>query len=417
MYVSDSAGNRTNMISGSFEVETDTIHIAWKDSGGIKYSRKDNISSWSSSETVSTGAGTYLDRTSLAVDNTNVPVVSYAFDDGSESDMRFKRRTSGVWGTSEVAGGLIGTADSATQPNNGMFGEIALTGGNATNGGIVNTVFLGYDSGGDQGLRFGSNASAGLATYLLTTAALTKDMAIASGPGSTSPLYGVATVSDGTNYSIQIMRKDQFAKTLNRPSGCANAQYVSAVAKSDTTISLAFACHMTNNSCSTFYGDITYNSSTNEYTTPGTWTTVGTIRSSSCSATTLTSNDRPSIMIDRQKSNNVSIAWIDRTGANDIVKRWSNENSNDNENVVTASGIGQAVIGLDASSKSYIIYTQGTDVKFLTNNSRAASAVNGGWTGGIAGSSDPATIATGVNAISNIGLTGMKGRGNITSGN
>jgi hypothetical protein len=408
MYTYDVAQNKSTLISGSFEVETDTLHVSWKDNNGIQYGTKSGTGSWST-ETVDSGVGTYDSRNSVAVDNSGAPVVGYSVNDGTSTYMRYRKRTGvSTWAAAQT----VNSAANSTMTGIGSFNEIAV-GGTTT----LYSVFFGYDSSAPlQGLIGGTNAGIGAGVLISGTNATTfKDMAIAVGTSGSQ--YGTVSWWNGTNWILKIANLGaQLVGTPTLPTNCTDAPYVSAFAKnSDTIISMATTCRMSDNTCKAFYGEATYTGTGANFTYSA-WTDLGVIKSATCAVSDLTPESRPSVVYDRVNSK-VAVAFRDIT--NNQIKRWTNESgSNATETVLTGSGtVGYPTIAVDktpsanSNGRSYIVYKDGDSVRFVTNNARTFNTFTGGWT-------SPATIVTGttVTGIGNIGITGMKGRGNTTSG-
>jgi hypothetical protein len=242
-----------------------------------------------------------------------------------------------------------------------------------------------------------------------------KDAAIAL--GTTNTLYALSTVWNGTNWIAKIYnRTNEVEGTITLPTNCTNALYLSAAAQnSDTNIGIALACHQQSNSqCVVYYGTATYAAGAFSYTAAGFWNNVGTIKGSSCAVTDLNESHRPSLAINRSHSDNGSISTAVVTFVNDSkqIYRWENTATPVLELVATGTGatVGQQTLALDKTGKAYIIYQNQNDVMFTSNNGRALSSTTGGWT-------TPVSIGTGtISGIGNIGINGMKARGNITNG-
>lgn len=397
MTVTDAALNVTN-ISGQFEVETDTVHVSWTDSNGIRYGLYDNLA-WTT-ETVASGGGSYDGRTSLQVDGSGASFVSFKVNDGTNTSLRYRKRTAANTWTTET---MVNSYANSTTPDVGLYSELAINSYPR-----MLTAFFGFD-GTDYGLFIGVSSSQGVSQIIGTSAQFT-DMALAVGPASTAdPVFSAVAVGG----QLKILKKDSAASTLTLPTNCANVSRVSAAAKDDSTISLAIACQSSGNSCSAYYGDVTYTSGTNTFTGPsaGSWTTVGTIKASSCDTNTLTDDDRPSIMVNRQNAGKVSIVWNDQT--NKTLNHWTNESgSGVNTLILTGTtSMGQQTIALDQLGKAYIIYKDGDALKYITNNGRATGLYTNVW-------SSASTIVSGtsITGVGTIGITGMKGRGTFTGG-
>jgi hypothetical protein len=395
MTVTDVALNSTS-INGQFEVETDTVHVSWTDSNGVRYGRYENLA-WTT-ETVVGSGGTFDGRTSIQVDG-STPVVSFKVNDGTNTAFKYRRRASANSWTTETT---VNSFANATTTAVGSFNELAINSFPR-----MVSAFFGYD-GSDYGLYLGLQGSPGLAQ--ITGAASTfTDMAIAVGPATTADPVFAAVAQSG---QLRILRRDQSSATLTLPTSCASVSRLSAAAKDDSTISLAIACQMSGNICSVFYGDVTYVSATNVFTGPSAagWTSVGTIRSSGCNSNTLTDDDRPSIMVDRQNGGRVSIAW---NSQGTTLNHWTNE-SGSNANTVILTGttsVTQQTVALDALGKAYIIYKDGDALRFVTNNGRASGVFTNVW-------SSPVSIVSGtsITGVGTVGISTMKGRGNFTGG-
>ena len=402
MTVTDAALNVTT-ISGQFEVETDTVHVSWTDSNGVKYARYENLA-WTT-ETVGSGGGTYDGRTSLQLDGSGVPYVSFKLNDGTNTSLRYRKRASAnSWSTGETT---VATAANSTSTDLGAFNELAII----TQQSRIQAAYFGMDSSSIFGLtNIGS-----VYNQIPGAASAFTDMTIGVGIVSSTnePVYSVAAQSG----LLKIVKKDATPATLTLPASCANVSKVSAANKDDNTIGLAIACLDTGNTCSVYYGDVVYTSSSDTYSGPtasgaGSWTTVGTIKSSGCTSNTLTDDDRPSIMVDRQSTSKaVSIVWDDQS--NKQLNRWTNESgSGVNTTILTgATSIAQQTVALDQLGKAYIIYKDGDALKYVTNNGRITGAYTNVW-------SSPSTIVSGtsITGVGTISITGMKGRGNFTGG-
>ncbi|MCX6125805.1 MAG: hypothetical protein NTV34_13815, partial [Proteobacteria bacterium] len=400
-YVVDVALNKSTAIAGSFEVETDTVHTSWTDANGVQYGRKPNIGAWSV-ETVDSGVGTYNSRTSIGVDNSAQAVVSYSVDDASSTFMRYRKRTAvNTWS----AAATINSAANATMAGIGSFNDIGI----ATTS-TVYSAFFGYDSS-TPGLVGGVNSTVGTGIQISATAATDfKDMSMSIGTSNSQ--YAVASRLVSSNYLLVIQNTGAGAGgTVTLPTNCTDATYVSTFAKnSDSVIGMATACVMNDGSCKAYYGEATYTGSGPNFTYSA-WTLIGTIKASACTLASLTAADRPTLVYDRQNSYKRSVAWRDQD--NNQIKRWTDESgSNANETVLTGVGtIGYPMIAYDKVGKSYVSYKDGDAVKFVTNNARTFGAYTGGW-------SSPVAVVSGTTliGIGGIGISGMKGRGNTTSG-
>ena len=402
MYVYDVSLNKSAVITGSFEIETDIIHVSWTETtNDIRYGFKNQAAAWAV-ETVETSANTYNSRTSLAIDNAGLPYISYSVNDGTNTYMQYRKRTAtNDWTTTYSQN----SAANATMAGIGSFNEMAISAA-AT----VYSSFFGYN-GSIGGLSLGTDAASSTPTITDTLATNFMDMALAVGASGSQ--YQVVSQLVSAKYVLKIINAGtNLSGTVTLPTNCDQAPYVSAFAKtSDTVIGLATVCVMSNdNTCHAYYGEATYTGSGANFTYSA-WTDIGTVKAATCVLGDLSESDRPSIVYDRQNSNKVSVAWRDQV--NNQIKRWTNESgSNANETVLTGSGtIGQQTIALDALGKSYIVYQDGDSVRFVTNNSRVVGNYTGGW-------STPAVIATGttITGIGSVGITGMKGRGNTTNG-
>ena len=389
MFVSDQATNKSAMITSSFEVETDTIHFSYTSSNNVMYARYQGLA-WTT-ETVAANAGgiTYDDRTSLQLDNSGTPFVSYKVNDGTNTSFRYSSRNgSNSWATATP----VQTIASATSPDVGNFNEIAI---NAS--ARLVSAFIGRLSA-DYGLFMGVNANDGGFSQIAGSPGQFTDAAVAVGPSSNT--FFSAAAQSGT---LVMVVKDGTPVTIpaaNLPAGC-SVQKVSAVAKSDSVISVALACSLAS-SCTVSYADITYSGSTFTAPASASWTSVGTIKSSSCAG--LADGERPTIMVDRQNSNAVAIAWQSQGGTN-YVNFWTNRSgSGVNSQVVSgASAFSEQSLAFDSFGKAYIAYKDGNTFRIVTNN-------NGSWV------SSTAVSGGGLSAIGSIGITGMKGRGNTMSG-
>jgi hypothetical protein len=349
---------------------------------------------------VVSGGGTYDGRTSLQVDGSGAPFVGFKVNDGTNTSARYRKRTAANTWTTETN---VNSYANSTTSDVGLYSELAINSFPR-----MLTAFFGFD-GADYGMFIGVNASQGVSQIIGTSAQFT-DMAIAIGPASTAdPVFAAVAVGG----QLKILKKDSAASTLTLPTNCAYVSRVSAAAKDDSTISLAIACQASGNSCSAYYGDVTYTSGTNTFTGPaaGFWTTVGTIKASGCNTNTLTDDDRPSIMVDRQNLGKVSIVW--NSQSTNQLNHWTNESGTGlNTPILTGTtSIGQQTVALDQLGKAYIIYKDGDALKYVTNNGRGTGLYTNVW-------STPSTIVTGtsVTGVGTISITGMKGRGNFTGG-
>ena len=411
MYAYDVALNKTGLISRSFEVETDVIHVSWTDSGGIKYGQKNRTSSWTT-ETVDTGVGTYNPRTSLALDNNDLPYVSYSVNDATSTHMRYRKRTSA--NTWVATANPVNTAANATMSGVGSFNEIGFSSANNN----VLALFFGYDASATPSARQGLIDSNNLALNANgvqidgANAESFKDMAFAV--GTSNSRYGVASLKSGSNWILKIQNLSTgYGGTVSLPANCADAPYVSAFAKNnDNVISLAIACRMSNdNTCRAQYGEATYTGSGPNFFTYSDWIDMGMIKSTSCEVNHLTAADRPVVVYDRV---NRIVSAVYRNQSTRQIIRWTSESgSNVAEPVLTGSGdVGFQSIAVDKTGKSYITYLDGAALRWVTNNARVSGTFTGGWTS----ISNTIESGTGITGVGTIGITGMKGRGNTTNG-
>lgn len=389
MYVSDSAGNRTNLISGSFEVETDTVHFSFTDNSGVKYARYENLI-WTS-ETVSQGVGTYDPRSSLQVDASGNPYVSFRTLNGSTSSVRYNYRSGGNWVEGDSP------QSSSSSPDVGLFNELTL------NGGDVLLGFIGQSgSASTYGFYFidpystarPATGTSGQFTDVAVTSTASTKFALTAHSGALKISSGGASTTIPTD---------------RLPSNC-NVQKVSSVAKSTSVLSVALGCVIsTSNSCAVYHGDISWDAGSNTYTAPlsNNWTLVGTIKASSC--TTMADELRPSIMVNRLNSNSVAIAWTNLD--NNSLNYWSNESGSINNHPILTgtTSISEQSIAIDKAGKSYIVYKDGNDIWVTTNNKRAGFSNTNAWT-------TTRIIEGGVTGVGTIGITGMRGRGHTTTG-
>jgi hypothetical protein len=316
--------------------------------------------------------------------------------------MRYRNRTApSTW----AAASTVNSAANATRAGIGSFNDLAVFSTNS----VVN-AFFGFD-GTNSGLLISQGTTAG--SPLITEPSVNNIADMASTIGTSNTPYGAFSQLSGGNYILKIANKATgLSGTVTLPTNCVSAPYVAAFAKnSDTVIGLAITCVMSNdNTCRVHYGEATYTGTAGNFTYIS-WTDIGTIKGATCTNANLSVNDRPSLAFDRQNSNRVSVAWRDQV--NNQIKRWSNESgSSTTETIVTGSGtVGSPAIALDKTGKSYVVYRDGTSVRFTTNNSRNLGSFTAGW-------STPVTISTPttLNGVGHVGLTGMKGRGNITGG-
>ena len=389
----DAALNQSSVITGSFEVETDTVHVSWSADNAIFYGNKAQTSAWIT-ETVNSSVGTYNSRTSLALDGSSNAYVSYGVVESTSTHMRYRKRTAtNTWDNPL-------TVYSYNNSGIGSFNELAVDGFST-----VVSSFFGMDPT-TSGLFLGQNTTAGPAPGTsITDSANIKDISLAV--GTSNSRYGIVSELSGSNYILRLVNHNtSVSSSVTLPTSCVSAPYVSAVAKgSDTTIGLAVACVMSDTSCKVHYGEASYSSSAFSYSS---WSTVGSIQSTGCTNSSLSVNERPALAYDFQNSNKVSIVWYDKQNIN----RWSNESgTSSNETVLATSATpaGSPTIALDKLGKSYVIYRDGNALKFTTNNSRADATYTGAW-------SSPVTIITPSNlqGVGSIGISGMKGRGNVT---
>ena len=408
LYTYDVAENKSSpVVTTSFEIETDTIHVSWTDSAGVNYQTKSGIGSWlSTPETIATG--TFDGRTSLAVDASGVPFVGYTYDDGVNTRYSYEARSGGTWSTQ------VDLISSASSYKTGLYGEMAISSLSASS---LKAAMFGFRS--TQGLVFADSDGAGVRGGTISDFSKMKDVAIALGTNNT--LYALSTVFNGTNWIAKIYnRSNEVEGTITLPTLCTNALYLSAAAQnSDTSIGIALACHQQSNSesnsqCVIYYGTATYASGAFTSTAAGSWATVGTIKGSDCAVTYLNENHRPSLAINRPHADNgsISTAVVAFVNDNKEIYRWENTATPVLELVATGTGstVGQQTLALDKTGKAYIIYQNQRDIMFTTNNGRAFTSTTGGWT-------TPVSIGTGtISGIGNIGINGMKARGNITNG-
>lgn len=389
--------------STSYEVESDVLHVSWTDSTGVRYANKNKNSTWSAHTVASSATGTFGSRTSLALNSTNAPAISYQFIDGANSSMRFRTSTlSGLtptWGTQR-------TPSSSTDSNvlAGAFNDISISGSSAP----IN-VFFGLDGDGIADLLYTIADNTNLGTRLFLQSAV-RDVSTIT-PAS-NYRYSVVTTSSGLQ--VIDLQASEIA-TLNMPSGCVDAAYSNAMASSLTQIGVATACVMADNSCQVHFSSFTYNSAG----ITASWTPIGTILNASCSLNALTEGDRPAIVLDRIK-NEWSIAWTNRSASPNQLMRWSQEiptsiNANRTEVVTSGTSIGEQTMAVDATGKTYIIYKAGDSIKVINNNARPDSAKIGGWNTFLPSTNGQDEIVNGstVTGIGSMGISGMRGRSTV----
>ena len=398
MYVSDLAGNKTGPITGSFEVETDTVHVSWTDSAGVNYGRKDNIGNFAGTNIAS--GSTYMSRTSLAINSSNFAGVSYQQVNGANSAMLFKQASAGGWGA-EIS--PITSSNSSLVV--GAFNEIAYNGDDVNlsfrgfNGANLRLMGYAFEARKDNNLNF-NEGNMGVITDTSTTIA--------------TDTTQYALVATSTN--LYLTEFGSTPRIVNRPSGCSRAVYTSTMFKSGSIFGAAIACVMSDNSCKVHFAEITFNTTS----MAPSWQEIGTIMSSGCSIGALTEADKPSLVIDRISSGTPwSALWVNRSTATHQLIRWSQEiptgtSATRTEVVQTGTSLSYPSIAVDRIGRSYVLYKDGTSVIMKTNNSRDNSQTIGGWSGATSTYTIPAT--TGVTGVGSIGITGMRGRSN-TSGN
>lgn len=398
MFVSDQASNKSNMITSSFEVETDTIHVSWTDSAGVNYGRKDNTGNFAGTNIAS--GSTYTSRTSLAINGSNFPGVSYQQVNGANSAMLFKEANAGGWG-SETS--VLTSSNSSLVV--GAFNDIAY------NGSDVNLSYRGFAT---TNLR--------LFGYALTE---NKSINLNFNEANMGVITDTSTTvaSDGTQYALVASAANLYLtdysttpRIVNRPSGCSRAVYTSTMFKSGSTFGAAIACVMSDSSCKVHFAEITFNTTS----MAPSWQDLGTIMSSGCSVGALSEGDKPSLVIDRISSGTPwSAVWVNRSTATHQLIRWSQEiptatSATRTEVVQEGASLSYPSVAVDRFGLSYVVYKDSSSVIMKTNNSRDNAQKIGGWSGGTSTYTIPAT--TGVTGVGNIGITGMRGRSN-TSGN
>jgi hypothetical protein len=389
MFVSDQATNKSNMITSSFEVETDIVHFSYTNSNNVMYARYQNLA-WTS-ETVAANAGgiTYDDRTSLQLDESGDPYVSFKVNDGTNTALKYRYRSSANnWSTETPVQTLANTSSMDT----GLFNEIAIN--------ALPTIVTAYIAG--SGSSYGFYMSTGSGSRQVTgSSGQFTDAAVAIAP---STIFGLTAQSG----ALKIVNMGIASSTISSlPSGCTSVQKVSAVAKNDNTISVAIVCSMAT-SCGVYYGDITY--SAGSFSSPGAWTTVGTIKSSSCSG--LADSERPSIMVDRQNSNAIGIAWGSQVASQCVnpsttcLNFWTNRSGSGVNTQVAGGGAAysEQSLAFDSFGRAYIVYKDSSSFMLGTNNS-------GSWV-----TSSISNLGGGLSAIGHVGITGMRGRGTTSSG-
>jgi hypothetical protein len=403
LYTYDVAENKSTMSSTSFELETDTLHIGWTDSTGVRYQTRSGVGNWFG-EPETPASGTFGARTSLAVDANGAPWLAYQYDNGTTSFLAYKQRNSGTWG-SEVT-----LASSVSSGKTGLYADIALNNQGllvSTSYGLKNSVqgMMVADSDGSTSVRDSTSAATpnGVRDTSVTIA------------GSDNKTYSVASMLNGSNlYELRILNRTAGSVTaIPFPTGCAEAPYASSFAYSDTQIGIAMACRMSSGACTVQYGLATFNTTNNTYSY-STWLNIGTIKASSCVLSDLTEGHRPSLAINRPTSDNgnstvVGIVWTNSSKqiqySETILAPIVSTSTPTATTVATGTGttVGQQTLSFDKFGKAYIVYQDDNSIMFTNNNSGTFRT--------------PALISTAsspptVTGVGNIGITGMRGRGN-----
>ena len=427
MTAADVAGNTTTITAYSFEVETDTVHLAYTIFDGantyaIKYGKWAS-GTWTTESVKSVSSGSLDARTSLALDSSNQPYISYRYVNGTATTLYANGRTP-TWG-SDIT--VLSNASAAV----GKFPALALDSSNLFWLSMQNTI----SSKDSIYLTQWDNSPACYTSCTPTTsgqnrdtsiaaAAYTNDttLAIASSTGSDVAHY-VYSYYNGTNWQLRYRQSTGGStsyESVPLDATCTDAKYAQVFVKPTGTanqdkIAMVYAC-VTNNAntpCKVFYTERT---STNLATgangalgTSVSWltaVTVGTMRAT-CSVANLTDAMRPSLTIDRQNASRYAhVAWYDYD--NNKIKSSSNEASGtwNAEDAVTGltAGAGYPSIGVDTTGRSYITYYNNSGAYMVNNNARAGAATSGSW-------SAASTIsASQVIGVSSAGISGMLGR-------
>jgi hypothetical protein len=301
-------------------------------------------------------------------------------------------------------------ASSVSSGKTGLYADIALNNQGllvSTSYGLKNSVqgMMVADSDGSTSVRDSTSAATpnGVRDTSVTIA------------GSDNKTYSVASMLNGSNlYELRILNRTAGSVTaIPFPTGCAEAPYASSFAYSDTQIGIAMACRMSSGACTVQYGLATFNTTNNTYSY-STWLNIGTIKASSCVLSDLTEGHRPSLAINRPTSDNgnstvVGIVWTNSSKqiqySETILAPIVSTSTPTATTVATGTGttVGQQTLSFDKFGKAYIVYQDDNSIMFTNNNSGTFRT--------------PALISTAsspptVTGVGNIGITGMRGRGN-----
>lgn len=396
----DFAGNWSTCSPTSFTAETDTVHLSWFESGNVQYAKKDKTSAWAVS-TAATGF-TYQGRTSLAVDSSGNPAISYGTTNGTDSSYRYSRWNGTAWTnhtlhttSNNVTGGILGTLVAASTTPTFQAGFLAFDTNSSQLGvqtGITNgsNVLNSYQAYADNGLSFSDLA------IFIDSNSIRYTMATPSLSGVIRPV-----ITESSTFDV-------FTPTL--PNNCAQMPYVSGVSRqSGSSFAMAGICVMADSSCQVWHGQSTYTSAPSW--TAMTWTNLGTARTSGCTVGNLTVNHRPNIMMDKQ-IDRATVVFTDITNSK-IVRSSFESGSWVNEDVKTSltGNFGSAFVALDQYSRSYVSFLDNGILYMTNNNGREHPATTGGW-------NTPTVISNtaGISGFAGPAINGMKGRGNYTGG-
>jgi hypothetical protein len=397
----DLAGNWSTCTPTTFSVETDTIHLSWFESGNVQYAKKATTSAWSVS-TATTGL-TYQGRTSIAVDSSGNPAISYGTTNGTDSTYTYSRWSGSAWTNhtlyttlNNITGGRLGALVAASTTPTFQAGFIARDSGGSGALGVQTGIttasnsFNNYQAFADNGLSYSD------VDIFIDSSNIRYTMATPSLSGVIRPV-----ITESSTF-------DTFTPLL--PTDCTQMPYVSGVSRqSGSSFAIAGICVMADSSCKVWHGQSTYTNTPSW--TAMTWTNLGTARTSGCTLGNLTLAHRPSIMMDKQ-TDRATVVFTDITNSK-IVRSSFESGAWVNEDVKTAltAPFGSAFIAIDQYSKSYVSFQDNGILYMINNNGREHPATTGGW-------NTPVVISNtaGISGFASPAINGMKGRGNYTGG-
>ena len=403
LYTRDLAGNQSSCAQQIFTVETDTLHTSWLESSVVKYGLKTNTSAWATS-TAASGAGTYQGRTSVLVDPSGNPLISYSYNNGTtDSYFRYSRWNGSSWAASAVQ------QTSTSNLNGGTLGESVVA---STT--FFHSGFYALDAASGAGVEY-------LKSKIADNAQISMAQAFSPGPSSSitdisafvddqDKTYIAATSQYGSSYQVKVMETTSLNEALLAlPAGCNDMPYVSGVSKkTGSSFVLAGLCVMSDATCKVWYGQVNYASPT---FTLVSWTNPLVVKTSACTVGSLTLANRPIIMQDKQLD---KTAIVVKDITNNSIVKWHNESGTwASENVVTGltGTSGYPFIAYDQYSKSYVTYLNNSILYMIHNNGRETGLFTGGWN-----TATQISNTAGMSGFGGISLTGLKGRGNYTGG-